>query len=175
MSNKKVAGAIVAIVMLLFVFVGSYRSFDNLRSDALDAFHGQISPSIGEAMVHAFNMQTVAARYLDTSQIDSIGIGRIVDNIESAERPQRIYEYYVQLNLAVWKIYDTLVNVPMSQENQNFINDFHANFLEMDDILRLSGYNNLAREFNTALSRTNSLGFLIRPIIGKMQQFDLTY
>ena len=170
LKNRKIASIITAALMVMSVFLGAWTSYNSMRSDAQVAFDTEIIPLIHEAMVPAFNMQTVAQNYLSQSDMNNIPIGRIVGDIQNTDNAADIYNLFVQLNRGVWAIYDRLENVDMSDVNRNFITGFHTDFMELDWIISRSVYNNIAEEFNTSLG--SNLGFLVRPFMGEMPRFD---
>jgi len=174
LKNKQVAWSVTVVVMILSVFIGATGHYRRLQADAQAAFDEQIMPALNEAMVPAFNMQTVAANYLSAADIDRIGVATIVDNLRDSNghgsNPRDIFDLYIDLNRAVWAIYDRLAAVDMSEQNRTFITNFHAAFNGWDVVLTVAGYNNIAADFNAAL-QTN-LGFIARPFVGVMPRFD---
>ena len=170
LKNRTFAWAVTLFVMVLSVFFGAYTTYGGMRSTAAAAFRAEIIPLIHEAMVPAFNMQTVAQNYLSPGEIDALAIGRTIEGIQNTDNPDRVYQYFVLLNRAVWEVHDRLIPMDISDSSRNFIINFHADFMMLDLIISQAGYNNTAREFNDALGA--GLGFLVRPIVGEMPRFD---
>ncbi|MCL2235079.1 MAG: hypothetical protein FWB98_01395 [Defluviitaleaceae bacterium] len=172
MKNSRGFAWVVAVIIgVAGFFVGTFLSFNTMRSEGAEAFQREAMPPINRAMESAFNIQTIAGRYLDLREIESIGISQIVQNIQNAENEADIADYYVSLNRAVWAIYDILATIEMTQDNRSLHGRYHANFLEQDFVLSVSAYNNTAVEFNETLN--GGLGFLMRPFLGLLPRFDV--
>jgi len=163
---------LAVVIMTLSVVVGALTSYWSMRGDAVAAFEREMMPLVNEAMVHAHDMQSVAQNYLSSADLHTIGISRIVTEIQATNDPAQIYQQFVLLNRGVWEIYDRLIggNVVMSETNRTLLRNSHADFLQMDTILSQAGYNNTAGVFNDALG--SGLGFLVRPVISEMPRFD---
>ncbi|MCL2397465.1 MAG: hypothetical protein FWC93_05300 [Defluviitaleaceae bacterium] len=170
LKNRSVAWAVAAVVMVAAVFFGAWGSYGGMRGAAQDAFDNEIMPRVRDASSQAFYMQRVAENYLSDSEISVIGIERIVLDIQDANDVGVIYGLFVELNRAVWAVYDRLEDVEMDEHNRGRAINFHANFLEQDDIMARAGYNNIAGEFNAALG--GNLGFLVRMLVDEMPRFD---
>ena len=170
LKNRGVAWGLTILAAVLSVFFGANISFARMRAVPAAAFEVQIIPIVHQAMVPAFNMQTVAQGYLNASEINSIGISSIVENIQNSNEPKLVEQNFINLNRAVWALYDRLEKIELSEQNRGFIRAFHADFIELDLILSQAAYNTLAAEFNEALGK--NLGFLAEPFIGRMPRFD---
>jgi len=170
LKNRKVAWGITACVVALSVFLGAWSSYSGARGDIADVFEDEIAPLVSQALVPAFNVQTLAANYLNATEIAGFGISSIVDDIQAANNPLDIHRHYNRLYTAVRGVYDHLATLETSETNQNFINNYLRNFLEIDLIMHQAGYNNLAREFNTALGQ--NLGPLVRIVVSEMPVFE---
>ena len=171
LRKKSAAWIITAVFMVLSLFLGAWGSYGAKRRDAADVFNEIAMPHILQATVPAFNIQTVATRYLSPADMTILNIGGIVDRILHARDPADIFEYYLQLYFALEDAVLLLHNTDMSESNQNFINTYHRNFLDADRILRQSGYNRTAEEFNNALG--SNLGFIVRIVVREMPRFDV--
>jgi len=172
LKNKAFAWVIAIIIMMLSVIAGAYTSYMGMRNAAVEAFEREMMPLVNEAMIHAHDMQSIAQNYVSAADIATIGISRIVAEIQAVADPQQVYQQFVLLNRAAWAIYDRLIgdDIAMSDTNRTLLINSHTNFLQMDLILSQAGYNNTAGNFNDTLR--NGLGFLVEPFINEMPRFD---
>ncbi|MCL2377078.1 MAG: hypothetical protein FWC76_06760 [Defluviitaleaceae bacterium] len=170
LKKRPFAWILAVAVMILSVFIGAYTSYAGMRNTAAGAFDAQIMPVVHEAMVPAFRMQQAVSNYLSDAELRAIGIGPIVDEIQATDDPARIYQLFVELNRAVWAIYDRLDDISPSDANRAIAINSHADFMSLDTIISQAGYNNIARDFNEALG--SNLGFLVGPFIDEMPRFD---
>jgi len=170
LNNRSFAWILAIIVMVLSVFIGAYTSYAGMRSTTTGAFEAQIVPVVHEAIVPAFRMQQAVQGYLSDIEIRAIGIGRIVDDIQATDDPTLIYQLFVELNRAVWAVYDGLDDMDISDASRAIAINSHADFMSLDAIISRAGYNNIARDFNETLG--SNLGFLVRPFIDEMPRFD---
>ncbi|MCL2855408.1 MAG: hypothetical protein FWE21_07305 [Defluviitaleaceae bacterium] len=170
LKNPTTAWIITAVVIIAGLFIGTFLSFNSQRNMAGDVFEAQVQPVIHRAMEFAFNIQTIAGRYLPMSDMERIAISSIVEDIREADDERDIFDHYVQLNRAVWAIYDRLSGIEMSPENRGLHARYHSNFMEQDLRLSQSPFNRYAEEFNETLD--SGLGFIVRPVINHLPRFD---
>lgn len=170
LKNSSIAWVVSIALVVVGLFAGAFTSFNNMRNAAQNTFDQEIMPTVSLAMEFAFNVQTIAGRYLTQTEIESIGVTAIAQNIQSVNEPGEIFTYYVDLNRAVWAIYDRLALMDMEASTQTLHQRYHSNFLEQDLRLSQSTYNQEAEGFNETIN--SGLGFLVRPIIRDLPRFD---
>jgi len=170
LANTKVAWVITLVMAVFGLFLGVLTTYSRMRRDIEENFVETALPIISQASVFAFNIQTISAPYLTSSEIESIDISNIVQNIQNADDVDEIFRYYIYLNRAVWYIYDIYPQRNFSDDSMGFLYVYHLNFVEQDRRLALSPYNAEALRFNEALHR--GLGFLARPFISYLPRFD---
>ncbi|MDR2183298.1 MAG: hypothetical protein LBE55_03910 [Clostridiales bacterium] len=172
LKKRGFAWPLAVLIMILSVVAGAYTSFAGMRGTAMAAFEREMMPIVNQAMIYAHDMQSVAQNYLSSADITTIGISRIVAEIQATDNPAEIYRQFTLLNRGAWEIHDRIIgqNMEISDTNRTLLTNSHADFLQMDLILSHAGYNNTAGAFNDNLAR--GLGFLVRPVIGEMPRFD---
>jgi len=164
------AWLVAILIMILSVALGAYTSYAGMQSSAAAAFEREMMPIINNAMISAYEMQSAAQNYLSAAELATIGISRIVADIQATDDTAQIYRLFVQLNQAVWTIYDMVPTLEISDINRGFIINSHGDFMQFDLILSQAGYNNIAADFNARLQ--SGLGFIVRPIINELPRFD---
>lgn len=176
LKSRKTAWAVLVVVVVLSVLLGSVRSVSSLRQKADQAFtQGTRGDGLGishylESRVSlSGNLITVAVRYLDGNDARVTALRQAADNLAQAQTPSAKYQANQTLQPAFQSVYDALEGLYLSQKDEDYRVRLLADFKSRDDSIRYDGYNKLAQNYNDQVLRASPGGALasvfgVRPL-----------
>jgi|GEM_PF-5693063 len=149
--RRRIAWIAAVCIMVFSVLFGSYRHFNNMRGDALGLLENEVLPGVSRQLEFAHQMVVLARRNGIGGERteDFYGLIRLTENADDADA---ILRWQRLLPREAARVYAG-IHGGMGEQDVNFIRNAYLNFNEQQTMIRQSGYDALAAEFNDALGR----------------------
>lgn len=139
-----------------------------MRADGANILSDTVLPSINVRLEHAFNMTTIARRNFESPITNTLA--NQIRAIEDSDDPAVILALHRPLTEYVLQLQSAAANAGMIENDVSFMRSAYLNFSEHDMIIRQSGYNTRANNFNDELSR--NLGWLVRWLVAPLPTYN---
>lgn len=154
-NKRPVAMAVLAVVVVLSVLVGSHRSVAALRQQT-DLVFTQGERGDGLSIAHdletrtelASNLIVVARRYVDAGDASLVQLRAAADALLQAESRSAKYQANRELDLAFQEVYGMLEGKALSQQDSEYRTRLNADFKSSNAKISHDSYNQLAQQFN---------------------------
>ena len=154
-NDRNRAKITTAIVIVLAIFMGSYRSISRLNKDVLAAFSdmGDDSYSIAELLdekiVGAHNVATVAKKYMGDSAANKLY--SIISALDKAETAAEKSRENTNLDTECKRLEAELSALSIKEADENALRRQLTNMEAANDIIERNGYNNKVAELDKKL------------------------
>ena len=156
--NRYFAAAVMAVLILAAVLLGSHRSLSGLRSRAAETFYAEVAGdnlSIGndlqDRVEYAYSLATVAARYLEGTDAQLTALREAAAALEQAPSPSAKAAANSRLTTAAAAVYDALGHYSLSETDARYRQSLYADLNARNDTIGRDGYNAVAQAFNDQL------------------------
>lgn len=155
LNKRPIALAVLAVVIVLSVLVGSHRSVASLRQQA-DVVFAQGERGDGLSIAHDLESRTelsgnlivVARRYVSAEDQNLLRLRGAADALLQAESRSEKYQANRELDLAFQEVYGMLEGQSLSQQDQEYRVRLNADFKSRNATISHNSYNQLAQQFN---------------------------
>lgn len=155
LKNRKFAITICTIIIIFSIFSGARRSLSELVTETESAFIYGVNGD-GKSIYHdlntraglAYNLTSIAERYLGSSDSLVANVKTAAGNLESANRPAKCYDLNLKLTNAVNKLNNALLDENLSETDEKYRAGIMTDLESYDNIISHDGYNDLVRELN---------------------------
>ncbi len=158
-ENRRLAIFGMAALILISLFVGAARALSPLRSTAEQAFYNGvegdgygIENDLSRRAELAYNLTTVAKRYMDADAAEITALLDARDALNSAAAVSEKYDANDALTAAADNLYTALGAFELSDADVRYRESIRTDLRSRNETIRGDGYNGLARKYNERLS-----------------------
>lgn len=160
LGSRKVAAAVMVLLIAAAVLFGSYRSLTGLRDRVDGAFLNgvendgfSISADLLKRQNTAYNLVTIALHYYDE---DETAVRATLDAWAALGAAQSVRDKAAadwELGRSVTALHDLLSRTELSEKDEKYPDRLYDDFRSGGDRIQRDGYNRLATEYNRTLER----------------------
>ncbi|WP_426350004.1 LemA family protein [Alloiococcus sp. CFN-8] len=160
MYNKKIAIAVMLLMIAISIPFGGYRSLNKLYNQVNRAFYQGvdgdglgIENDLNNRIDNSYNLVTIAKKYIDA---DNAVIENTLDARDSLVNSKSISDKYkanLRLTEAVEELYTALgaEELKLTDQDKSYRRSLYSNLTSRNDTISHDGYNDKAAEFNNIL------------------------
>lgn len=158
LKKRGVAIAITAVLILSSILFGARKSLIGLYHNVNKAFeHGVqidgygIRYDLNARATYAYNLTTVAKRYMPQNDIKITALETAADKLRTAESVSDAYRQNSELSVAAQALYNTLGTYNLSEKDKNYRENIMTDLISSEYKISHSDYNRIASEYNKTL------------------------
>ncbi|MCR5552464.1 MAG: LemA family protein [Oscillospiraceae bacterium] len=158
--NKKLAAAILVIVILGTILLCGGRSLANARARQAQLFYtgtsddgNSIANDLHVRCESGHNLMTVARRYMEANAPELKALETAVAALEGAAGPSEAFEANYAVTLAADHLYSVLNNMQLTDADKKLVSGQFTEMTSRNQTISHDGYNVKAAEFNELLKR----------------------
>lgn len=175
MKNPKVAAAILSVVILISIGIGSSRSLGAIADKATDVFNNGVSGDgfsiandLNSRIYASVNLVTVAQKYLGETDPAIQKLLSAKTDLADAKTPSEKFDANLRLTEAAANLNEQLLSAPLSDKDISYRKGLMAELESYNIRMTRNEYNRLAEEYNALLGHfpANVLSMVlgIRPL-----------
>lgn len=159
-KNCKIAAAVLAAAIILSVPLGFKRTMSGFYNDLQNEYQNgeyndglSIQNDLDYRVELAYNLVTVAKRYLDA---DDPAVAALLDArqaLDDANDPAEQYDANMKLTTASTDLYEALGKLELSEKDEKYRRSIYSDMTSRNDTIGNDPYNQLATEYNQKLER----------------------
>jgi len=155
LKSRRFAVIAMVAMMLIALLLGTSKAFSSMQQYVQTLFYDGttgISKDLDDRINTAYNLTTVATRYLDSGDPAVAEVLAAREALTSASGVSEKYRANVRLTDATTALYEKLGTLPLSEQDAKYRRSLDADLRSSNEIISHSDYNLAAAEFNKGLS-----------------------
>ena len=160
MYNKKIAIAVMLLMIIISIPFGGYRSLNKLYKEVNRTFYQGvdgdglgIENDLNNRIDNSYNLVTIAKKYIDSENDVIKNTLKAREELVNSQSIAEKYRANLSLTEAVEELYTALgdESLGLSDQDKTYRRSLYSNLTSRNDTISHDGYNDKAAEFNSTL------------------------